>query len=694
MAQLRYAKAVACGTALTAAGLAGYYLYTRNNMKRAKMKAELEEDREAVVVENVGKGTQAIEDRLKQEAEQETAARNLAQRDDKKCECDESSSCTKSCTPDIETIEKVLEKLNHADEETRETMNNENDNIERDRPVEDTIANVVDEFMLECSMDTNASSGSSLNVSNEHIVDDLQTVDESVPTPVQESVVCAKPQPVQEACIPTKQQTLQSSPPPLDNAIRKSTNLSTTNASIANGNVLDNQTSIKSSSTNAKSGKKGKQSNQTNGKGSATTGGKGSATTGGKGSSSSKKGNKKSNDLPKIQSVDWASSVLLEEKAHGSSAMPPLGTNESNSAGYDGGSEVNSEGSSIDSGHGSRDSGASASPAAVPQVPAMKEAPVVYQFEFPTKLCGRLIGKAGKNIRELKEKTGARVVLKNVPYSTTHQICVVDGLRGEVDAALVYIKKKFPSADLNRRANTQQQRKAKPPEMTQLHLPEEVTNAVRISSVVSGGHIFIQQPTHQTFQGLAVQDNLMTQIYQQADMTPQLPRPIENGVICAAPVMDGWYRAQVVEVSHEADEVDVRFLDYGGYARLEGYTLRQIRSDFLGLPFQATECYMSNIAPLPGEVDFNETCRVYIEQVAQSIGMMQANITGYSVDGIPFIEIFFIDSYGKTQSLNKQLVSQGLVSWYEGTEMLEPAMETLPMTNGALCSSETSVRLS
>ncbi|XP_063969612.1 A-kinase anchor protein 1, mitochondrial-like [Lytechinus pictus] len=365
---------------------------------------------------------------------------------------------------------------------------------------------------------------------------------------------------------------------------------------------------------------------------------------------------------------------------------------ESNSTGYDVSSEVNSEGSSIDSGHGSRDSGASASPAAISQAPGMKEGPVMYQFEFPSKLCGRLIGKSGKNIRELKDKTGAKVILKNVPYSTTHQICVVEGLRGEVDGALAYIKKKFPSVDLSRRANTQQQKKNKTPDMTQLHLPEETPNNILISSVVSGGHIFIQQPMHQTYQGLNVQDNLMTQIYQQADMTPQLPRPIENGVICAAPVMDGWYRAQVVEVGNETDEVDVRFLDYGGYARVEAYALRQIRSDFLSLPFQATECYMSNIAPLPGEAEFSESCRIFIEQLAQSIGMMQATITGYSVDGIPFIEIFFIDSYGKSQSLNKQLVNQGLVSWYEGTEAAEPCPDAASVTNGALYSSETLVR--
>ena len=53
---------------------------------------------------------------------------------------------------------------------------------------------------------------------------------------------------------------------------------------------------------------------------------------------------------------------------------------------------------------------------------------------------------------------------------------------------------------------------------------------------------------------------------------------------------------------------------------------------------------------MAGEVDFNEACRIYTEQLAQSIGMMQATINGYSIDGIPFIEIFFVDSQGRVSS--------------------------------------------
>ena len=74
-----------------------------------------------------------------------------------------------------------------------------------------------------------------------------------------------------------------------------------------------------------------------------------------------------------------------------------------------------------------------------------------------------------------------------------------------------------------------------------------------------------------------------------------------GGVICAAPMLGGWYRAQVVCTYEDTDECDIKYVDYGGYARVQACVLRQIRSDFTTLPFQAVECYMANITPLKGE---------------------------------------------------------------------------------------------
>jgi hypothetical protein len=49
-------------------------------------------------------------------------------------------------------------------------------------------------------------------------------------------------------------------------------------------------------------------------------------------------------------------------------------------------------------------------------------------------------------------------------------------------------------------------------------------------------------------------------------------------VICAAPGVDGaWWRAQVVASYEETDEVEIRYVDYGGYKRVKVDVLRQIR---------------------------------------------------------------------------------------------------------------------
>lgn len=104
------------------------------------------------------------------------------------------------------------------------------------------------------------------------------------------------------------------------------------------------------------------------------------------------------------------------------------------------------------------------------------------------------------------------------------------------------------------------------------------------------------------------------------------------GVICAAPAGEGaWWRAQVITFYKDANEVEIRYVDYGGYDRVKMDSLRQIRwvwlppsppwrplaapccnrpqqlfvsrrSDFVTLPFQGAEVLLDNVAPLPGNV--------------------------------------------------------------------------------------------
>lgn len=171
-----------------------------------------------------------------------------------------------------------------------------------------------------------------------------------------------------------------------------------------------------------------------------------------------------------------------------------------------------------------------------------------------------------------------------------------------------------------------------------------------ISAVVAPNHIFLQQITHPTYPSLSRLDLCMAQCYNEF-VTPGLPRPIRPSMVCAAPSMDGWYRAKVVAVyppsrvtveetdekrevveevvsvdstaagadpvleipeSEEDFEVDICFVDYGGYSRVSASCLRQIRADFMTLPFQAIECLLANVGPVSGKYYLKSTTVVRI----------------------------------------------------------------------------------
>lgn len=53
---------------------------------------------------------------------------------------------------------------------------------------------------------------------------------------------------------------------------------------------------------------------------------------------------------------------------------------------------------------------------------------VVYQFDFPSDLCGRLIGKQGRNVLSIREKSGADIVVKNKLTTTTFRVVVLEGM--------------------------------------------------------------------------------------------------------------------------------------------------------------------------------------------------------------------------------------------------------------------------
>ena len=82
---------------------------------------------------------------------------------------------------------------------------------------------------------------------------------------------------------------------------------------------------------------------------------------------------------------------------------------------------------SVDSGKASSVSGETPSASSPNTLPDY----VVFEFDFPSDYCGRLIGKMGKNINAIKNKTGAEISLKKKPFTRDYQICAIEGMHGK-----------------------------------------------------------------------------------------------------------------------------------------------------------------------------------------------------------------------------------------------------------------------
>ncbi|XP_056139461.1 A kinase (PRKA) anchor protein 1b isoform X2 [Lampris incognitus] len=240
------------------------------------------------------------------------------------------------------------------------------------------------------------------------------------------------------------------------------------------------------------------------------------------------------------------------------------------------------------------------------------------------------------------------------------------GTQQRVDKALALIGKKFKDLDLNNLYAAQPPALALPslPMTSWLLLPSGVTVEVIVVNIVSAGHVFVQQHTHPTYHALRSLDQQMFLCYSQPG-TPALPSPAEVGVICAAPTAEGaWWRAQIISFYKETNELEIRYVDYGGYDRVKIDSLRQIRSDFVTLPFQGAEVLLDNIAPLPGEDGFSAEATLALEEMTRGVASL-AQVSNYDNNtGLPLVQLWNMVG-DEVMSVNRALAERGLGMWVD-----------------------------
>lgn len=307
---------------------------------------------------------------------------------------------------------------------------------------------------------------------------------------------------------------------------------------------------------------------------------------------------------------------------------------------------------------------------------------LAYHFHIPDYLCGKLIGHNGTFIKKLKEDCCVNIILKETvgekpkrkkPKSKKDQkfgegnlkLCCIEGTRLNIDKCLDIVKDKFyhnpeiTFEQVNRSIGEGQNQKNLNGSVC-LSLAEGVMHDVFVSSIVGGGHVFLQQPYHPTFFALERLDQCMTKTYTQFTC-PQVPQPVVVNSVCVAPCEGGWYRCQVVAYDTDTGVVDIKYLDYGGYHSLPASDLRQIRTDFLSLPFQAIECYLANINPTDDE---NISAFVLEELISQQV--VQARMIGTNEQGVPMIHLYRAVN-GQTTMVNRELVDRSCAQWLETT---------------------------
>ncbi|KAM3856496.1 A-kinase anchor protein 1, mitochondrial isoform 1-T6 [Vipera latastei] len=330
---------------------------------------------------------------------------------------------------------------------------------------------------------------------------------------------------------------------------------------------------------------------------------------------------------------------------------------------HSGGSDVNSM-DSVDSGCALRKN--DSCPSAKMGTDCNKAELVIWEIQIPKHLVGRLIGKQGRYVNFLKQVSGAKIYIFTLLHTQDFQICHIEGSQQNVDKALALIGKKFKDLSLtNIYAPLPQPLPLHSLPMTSwLMLPDGVTVEVIVVNQVNAGHLFVQQHTHPTFHVLRSLDQQMYLCYSQPGI-PTMPTPVEVGVVCAAPGVEGaWWRAQVVGYFKDVSEVEIRYVDYGGYERVKIDTLRQIRSDFVTLPFQGAEVLLDNVVPLPDDDNFSSEADTVVSEMTRDTPLL-AEVTNYdSATGLPLIQLWSMIG-DELVSINRTLVERGFAQCTE-----------------------------
>jgi len=264
------------------------------------------------------------------------------------------------------------------------------------------------------------------------------------------------------------------------------------------------------------------------------------------------------------------------------------------------------------------------------------------------------------------------------------QICILEGSRLSIERCLELINEKFPpeqypefsTKQINLPSQEDQQHcnEESGTGMSVSLPPSQLTN-VTITAIDNTGHIFFQIPENPTFMYLQRLEQCMLNVYERLQhRIPKVPQDlIQVGLVSVAKFDDKYYRLQIVSHDTSTDCCEVKFLDYGGFDMVQVSELWQIRQDFMSLPFQAVECFLSNVIPPATCSEWPFESIVHLEELTREKNISCRSI-GMTEESIPIVQVYsssINETSGEieTRFVNKELVERGAAQWVEHSEI-------------------------
>ncbi|XP_025160575.1 KH domain-containing protein akap-1 isoform X2 [Harpegnathos saltator] len=284
----------------------------------------------------------------------------------------------------------------------------------------------------------------------------------------------------------------------------------------------------------------------------------------------------------------------------------------------------------------------------------------IYYFAIPQQLVGRLIGRHGSFLHSIRTKVEVQIYVNDHPGFTDQKICSIEGNAEGIKTALELIRKKFPEKRFPEvtlaEISTPDVIAVEAPwvaQWSQMFLVEGVNNDIVVSHIVKPNWLFVQVPTHPTFPSLRLLDAEMTYAYNTMEWS--VPNVLTRGMFYVANWFDIWVRVRMEKPDPSGEKHKMRLLDHGGYYEFSSSQIRDIRLEYLSLPFQAIEIFLAHIQPKNG-VWLDEAYHVIAQICFGVVG--QAQVEGY-VDSNVYTNIYYnVPKYGVI-SLADELVARG-----------------------------------